>query len=174
VSVLRRRGNVKRLVIAATAAMLVAAIGVLAPAGPAQAAADIYLYSEDSGFLGYTWDFCADVKPPTTYIFLEGGPGLCGAADANVMGRALITTNSFTSHIVDVCNYGNTVDSDGPFGLRVEAANQDGSSTGYVVEYKVDPGHCYRATKGYPMRKFRATWTRFTEYASGWHAVPVA
>jgi hypothetical protein len=71
-----------------------------------------------------------------------------------VIGFSALTTNSSGSHRLEICDYAGV-----SFWLTIDVANPDGSSSGNLLSYEDGiGGGCQIATKGYPMRKFRALW----------------
>ncbi|MBO0822742.1 MAG: hypothetical protein J2P27_02655 [Actinobacteria bacterium] len=135
------RQHARRSVVSAA---LIAAVAVVAPATTAHAYDNgrVLMSSTPSGMANYNWDICEDQNSLTVRIFLEDNKQ-CGGIDG-VLGWTAITSYSSTDHLVEVCNY---VSSFGNFSVRVD-------SNGNVIEYPAGTS-CYKATKGYPIRKFR-------------------
>lgn len=139
----------KRCVVSAAALALAVAVAAVVPTSTAQAASGRTLIPPRTAAGGYYWDFCKDNGTRTVRMFLELNP-TCGGS--GVVGWVAVTTNSATSHPVEVCDY---LAGFG-FGIRVDKANPDGSDSGHVYPYSTDVNHCYKNTLTYPIRKFRA------------------
>jgi hypothetical protein len=108
--------------------------------------------------LTLAWDQCSNFVNDTEYIFLESLDDFCGDGTPGVTLYGFVSLHpvpNSSQQALEVCDYV------GPsFTMIIDPANPDGSSSGDLLPY-VDPigGGCNKpAPKGYPMRKFMASW----------------
>lgn len=106
------------------------------------------------------WDQCSGFDSHTEYIFLEDDSPLDCGGGTTVYGFVALTNNpnpspTTESHTIEVCDF------IGPsITMTVDPAKPDGSSSGNLLTYTdLIGGGCNKpAPKGYPFRKFLATW----------------